>query len=176
MPHRHLKRHMEDGTPYRIVACVEPGVPYSPTALAEAINQAVSEMSEQSRWQRFATPLSKLQPWQLKHLTDLDGVDKVAWAALTEDHHGIGLARYVRLPKEPHIAEFAVTVIDAFQRQGIGTELMKCLLGSAKENHITCLRGFSLPSNKSVLALCKSFDFKTFSDDDFTVIDIQTDK
>ncbi|WP_143557714.1 GNAT family N-acetyltransferase, partial [Solemya velum gill symbiont] len=68
------------------------------------------------------------------------------------------IARYVILHDEVGVAEFAITVLDDYQGQGIGYELIKILIGSAKANDVNMLIGHIAPGNKRMLNLCKRFD------------------
>jgi GNAT superfamily N-acetyltransferase len=40
------------------------------------------------------------------------------------DGRGVGIARYIRDAEDPQAAEVAVTVLDHWQRRGLGTELL----------------------------------------------------
>ena len=149
---------MKDGTPYAVQPCVEQGTAHTAEFLKTQIASALGKLSVQSRWQRFASPMARLTDAQLDYLTRLDGKDRVAWCAAVErdgDEHGIGLARYVRLADEPAVAEFAVTVVDEFQAQGVGYALLTKLQETARDNGLTSLRGYVLPSNRRMLALCR---------------------
>jgi acetyltransferase len=129
-------------------------------------------MSCQTRQQRFASPMISLSEEHLDYLTNLDGVDRVAWCACIQTdlgERGIGLARYFTLVNKKQVAEFAVTVVDEFQGQGVGTELMKKLVETAKSNSVEILRGFVLPSNRVMLALCRRFDAETVREDASTM-------
>jgi acetyltransferase len=134
-------------------------------------------MSHHSRQQRFAAPVVTLTDTQLDHLTRLDEKDRVAWCAFLQtesEERGIGLARYVRLDDEENVAEFAITVVDEFQGQGIGTELLNRLIESARSNSIETLRGYILPSNEAMLALCRRVGADTVREDASTLrADIQ---
>jgi acetyltransferase len=134
-------------------------------------------MSNRSRQQRFAAPLQTLTDNQLEHLTRLDESDRVAWCAFVQsesEERGIGLARYVRLEDETNVAEFAVTVVDEFQGQGIGTELLNQLIETAKSNSIHTLRGYILPHNEAMLTLCRRLNAHTVREDASTIrADIQ---
>jgi hypothetical protein len=58
-------------------------------------------LSPESRHLRFFTSNAKLSPEILKYLTEVDQQNHVAWIALdasTPEQHGIGIARFVRLP------------------------------------------------------------------------------
>lgn len=145
---------MASGTPYVARLCTE----FEVKRLRDEINKGFKRMSRQSRWLRFASAVAELSDSQLNHLTDLDGSNRVAWCAATTadtQEQGIGLARYLRLDDEPDVAEFAVTVIDEFQGQGVGATLLEKLLESARDNGIRVLRGYVLPHNERMLGLCR---------------------
>ena len=167
---------MKNGTPYQVQQCIEPGTEHSAQFLRGQIVEGLAELSLESRWHRFANPIHKLTGDQLDILVDLDGKDKVAWCASIMKNgreKGIGLARYIRYTQEPDIAEFAITVLDVYQDQGIGFTLLKMLIESAKENNLSILRGFIVPSNKRMLSLCRHFDTQLHSEDSgFIVADI----
>ena len=76
----------------------------------------------------------------------------------------IGLARYFRLDEEPDVAEFALTVIDGFQKRGVGMILLKALIDRARENRIRVFRGSVLSSNYQMIRMLKSHKAK-FSDE-----------
>jgi acetyltransferase len=151
---------LEDGTVCTIQLCVEPGSPHTPEFLKEQIIHALNSMSTRTRWLRFASS-GKLTDEQLNYLTRLDGKDRVAWCASIRKNGketGIGLSRYIKLTDEEDVAEFAVTVVDEYQGQGIGSALFKKILESARHNNISRLRGYVLASNKPMLSLCKHFE------------------
>lgn len=156
-----LNRTMKDGKPFLIRECMSEDALCRPDVLRRAISDGLLRMSAQSRWQRFAGPVSELSESELDYLTDLDGTDRVAvGAAVMEGEHasGVGLARYFRLADEPDVAEFAVTVIDEFQGQGIGTALLADLIEVARGKQLHRLRGYLLPGNRPMLRMCKRFD------------------
>jgi acetyltransferase len=134
-------------------------------------------MSCQSRHQRFAAPIVTLTDYQLDYLTNLDEKDRVAWCAFMQtetEERGIGLARYMRLDDEENVAEFAITVVDEFHGQGVGTELLNNLKETAKANAIEILRGYILQSNEAMLALCRRLGAETVREDASTIrADIQ---
>ncbi|HTO65267.1 MAG TPA: GNAT family N-acetyltransferase [Bradyrhizobium sp.] len=120
----------------------------------EIIQSGMSELSSRSRLFRFFTPVSKLSGELLQRFTEVDQHNHVAWIAISHDqpqHPGLGIARFIRIQKQPTIAEFAVVVIDSHQRQGVGTILMAVLYLMARTKGIEVLRGFVLPENKVML-------------------------
>ncbi len=54
------------------------------------------------------------------------------------------------------IGEVAVVVSDAFQRQGVGRELMRRLIADARERRLDRLVAYILPTNVSMQRLCEN--------------------
>lgn len=174
-----FKLFMKNGQPYQVQLCIEPETQHTPEYLKCQIANALESMSSESRWQRFASPIRSLSDKQLDYLVSLDGKDKVAWCAsiIETDNveRGIGLARYIKIEDKKKTAEFAITVVDEFQRQGVGSTLLKKLLESAKSNGFKILRGYILPSNNQMLSLAKQFGACFHSGDStFVIADIAT--
>lgn len=118
------------------------------TALAEGLGR----LSAESRYKRFLRPVTRLNERELAYLTEVDYTDHFAWVALDpQGGHGYGVARYVRDPKDPEIAEAAVAVVDDMQGKGLGTILMRLLVATARENEITTFRSWVLGDNREVL-------------------------
>ena len=119
-------------------------------------------MSPDSRYRRFFRGISELSPEMLDYLTVVDGTDHFALVALLpsldlKEEVGAGVARFVRLRDEPHVAEAAVTVVDDFQGRGLGRLLLTTLALAAKERGVSCFRGEVLASNepmRKLLAEC----------------------
>lgn len=110
-------------------------------------------LSPESRYRRFLSPVDELTPDMLRRLTEMDYVDHFAWAALLPDESGepgVGVARYVRLPEEPEVAEAAVTVVDEYQGRGLGTLLLQALGAVALENGIRRFRGYVVADNRQM--------------------------
>lgn len=115
------------------------------------VRDGMSALSSRSRYLRFFSFISQLSDEQLQYFTAVDQYDHVAWIALARDqtaHPGVGIARFIRLPDQAGIAEFAVTVIDSYQHRGIGGVLMAILYGMAMRQGLQTLRGFVLAENR----------------------------
>ena len=167
---------MKNGTPYILHPCIDEDELYSRQRLREEIRASLKSLSSQSLWQRFAAPVTELSEEELDYLTNLDGRNRVAWAAVAAENgvlKGLGLARYFHLKEAPGVAEFAVTVIDEFQGQGIGTALLERLLETARENSIKWLRGYILPGNRAMLAICERRHASLTTEDSFIRADIE---
>lgn len=166
---------LADGTPCHIGLRLLDGEHGDRACVREEIDAAVQRMSPRSRRLRFASPVNRLSDAQLDYLTDFDQEDRIAWCAFEANGSkdvGVGLARYIRLEDEPEVAELAVTVVDAYQRRGLGTLLLRRLIGSAREHGIRTLRGYVLPDNEAMLRLGKRFDARVGRDDCFILLEI----
>ena len=111
-------------------------------------------LSPRSRYLRFHAPIVELSERQLRYFTEIDYADHMAWIALDADHPerpGMGVARYVRLTDEPHVAEAAVTVVDAYAGHGLGTILLGLLARTARRNGIDVFRNYVLAENSGML-------------------------
>jgi GNAT superfamily N-acetyltransferase len=118
------------------------------------MQRAYSELSDESRYFRFFGIQKHLTSRQLAYLTEVDGEDHVAWGILdvSEDRPcGVGIGRFVRLKESPEIAEIAVTVIDAYQRRGLGGILTAAMNILAGLNGIRIFRYYVLAENRFVL-------------------------
>ena len=90
---------------------------------APLLDRLMADMSPRSRYQRFHAPKPRLTDADRAHLTDV-GPDHLALVAVGPHDEPVGVARAVRLREDRSLAELAVAVVDARQRQGIGSELI----------------------------------------------------
>ena len=100
----------------------------------ERLQLSHERLSDQSRYRRFMTSKPTLSAADASYLVDIDGRDHYALVATVGEGEGeaiIGVARYIRLPRHPEIAEFAIVVGDAWQGQGIAHELLGRLADAA---------------------------------------------
>ena len=115
-----------------------------------------TELSPRSRQHRFFNAPDELDDDELEYLTNLDYRDHFACAAVLEDRpvpKGVGVARYVREEDDPTTAEVAVTVLDAYQRRGIGTLLTRTLGEVAAENGIRTFVNYVQWENAAAIEL-----------------------
>ena len=105
------------------------------------IIQGLDALSSQSLFYRFNTSHPRIDERQLDYLTRVDQVDHVALCVMcssgTDYGLGIGVGRYIRRTEEPHVAEIAITILDAYQRMGIGALLMVGLSKIAYKQDVT---------------------------------------
>jgi GNAT superfamily N-acetyltransferase len=113
-------------------------------------------LSPESRRLRFFGPKPSLSEAEISYFVDVDHHDHEAIVA-TALGQGLGVARYIRDGHDPRIADVAVTVVDEWQRQGVGTALLSRLAERAQEEGIDRLRAQVLSSNRGMLALIRRF-------------------
>lgn len=99
----------------------------------ELLREGYESLSAESRNHRFLASVPHLTDAMLDHLVDdVDGIDHVALAlvVLDEDNLGtpVGVARMIRYQDRPTEADVAVTVLDAWQGQGVATALLSELV------------------------------------------------
>lgn len=116
-------------------------------------------LSLDSRHQRFHVGLRELSPSLLALLTEVDQRLHRAWVVEAEEpgRPVIADARYVREPRQPAAAEFALAVADAWQGRGLGRRLMAHLIGEARRQGLRRLYGEVLAENRRMLALLREF-------------------
>jgi GNAT superfamily N-acetyltransferase len=120
----------------------------------EGLLEGFERLGERSRYLRFMSPKPTLSTGELAYLTDVDHVDHEAIAAIdAETGDGLGVARYIRYPDRPELAEAAVAVVDASQRRGIGRLLLDRLADRATANGVTHFRATLLMTNHAVRRL-----------------------
>ena len=130
--------------------------PVTPAA-KPLIQAAVGRMSAETSRRRFFTVRRQLSDIELARLTDIDGWQRFAIGAATLDAsgavEGVGVARFARLADRPQVAEFALVVVDAHQRKGIGRRMLHALARAASRRGIDRLRGLVLADNRPMLNL-----------------------
>lgn len=118
---------------------------------APLIEKGLSELSEESRYARFGIGIDRLTNQELRYLTNVDLVNHVAWGA-TIDGAAAGVGRYVVL-EDGVSAEVALTVVDHFQRRGLGRALFGALTAVARNDRLETFRFEVEPSNEAVKRL-----------------------
>jgi RimJ/RimL family protein N-acetyltransferase len=114
------------------------------------LRAAYRRLSPESRYGRFLAPKPHLSAAEVEYLVDVDRANHVALVAtLVDDPERIvGVARFVRLPEQPRVAEFAVAIGDPWQEQGLATELLARLARLAPAYGIERLRATMLADNE----------------------------
>jgi len=123
-----------------------------------ALHASHSEHTLRMRFFGLVKTLSRDNLIRLCHL-DYDR-EMALTAVLTQEGEArlLGVARYYLHP-ESGVAEFAVVVNDAYQRQGLGRHLMQRLIDIAQEHGVRRLVGQVLIENTPMLCLLHSLGF-----------------
>lgn len=119
----------------------------------ERLRRSHARLSEESRYRRFMAAKPRLSVADAHYLVDIDGCDHYALVATVAEPDGeaiVGVARFIRLPDRPGTAEFAIVIGDAWQRQGLGGELMGRLADAAVSRGIECFCATILADNHGV--------------------------
>jgi RimJ/RimL family protein N-acetyltransferase len=126
----------------------------------ERLVGAFDGLSDTSRYRRFLAPVKSLSETQLRQFTHVDFVDHVAWVAELIGEPGrpvAGVGRWIRSKADPAVAEIALTVVDAYQRQGLGTALLKLLAEAALVRGVQWFEWTVLGENRPMRALLEGY-------------------
>lgn len=118
----------------------------------EELQRAFARLSPQSRHRRFFGGPRELSDDSARYLTEVDDQTHVALVATTESHDlkseiGLGVARFVRSPTDPDVAEAAIVVADEAQNRGLGKLLLSALADAARERGVRAFRAEVLSEN-----------------------------
>jgi len=120
------------------------------------LREGFQRLSPEARYQRFQATVRDLSDAQLRHLTEIDYDDHMAWVALDPtqpDLPGLGVARYIRVAGHRDVAEVAVTVLDAWQGRGLGTLLLGLLSEWAAAHGVRTFRAYTLATNDAMIRI-----------------------
>jgi GNAT superfamily N-acetyltransferase len=112
--------------------------------------EGLQQLSPQSKFARFGSGISGLSASELRYLTDVNQVSHVAWGATIDDEPA-GVGRYI--VDSAAEAEIAITVVDRFQRRGLGRALFDALTASARASGIESFHFAIEPGNRTVLRM-----------------------
>ena len=127
----------------------------------ELLDAAVMKLSPQSRYLRFAAPKPRLTKADLDRLLDIDHHAREALLAFDPDTgEGIAVARYAPVTGQPHVAEIAITVTDAWQGRRVGSILTAWLVDRARAEGLLALRAMTLAENARAQAMLRRGGFR----------------
>ena len=117
----------------------------------------LTHLSDASIQKRFLGPKPKFTRGELRYLTEVDGVDHYALAAVVPAWDGAiaAVARAVRLAGAPADAEAAIVVADHLQGKGLGKALARMLADHARATGIRRIHATMLSQNPPALALMR---------------------
>lgn len=145
----------------------------------EAIREGYERLSEASRYHRFLAAVPHLTEQLLDHLVDeVDGIDHVALVLflLDENNEGVpaGIARCIRYPGRPEVADVAVTVADEWQGRGVATALLAQLMRE-RPRGVTRLETTVAADNEASLAMLRRLGALTVTDVGGGRLDVRVD-
>lgn len=140
-----IETHLADGT----AVTVRPVRPED----KELLIAGMERLSERSRHQRFLVATERLSRRQLAYLTEVDGRNHQAWGILAGEEP-VGIGRFIRDGDE---AEVALTVIDDWQRRGVGLLLLRVLADEAAKVGIKRFLFVALAENHALTGLLAHF-------------------
>ena len=151
--------HLDDGTDI-VVRPIRPE-----DAIIE--KSFVENLSVESRYFRFMSPIHEVSQQMLARFTQIDYDREMALVAVigegTEKARIIAVARYISNP-DGQSCEFALTVADDWQKKGIGRQLMQRLMTFARDRGLEIMEGDVLTHNHKMHRLCKSLGFRKVHD------------
>jgi RimJ/RimL family protein N-acetyltransferase len=137
---------------------------------APGLAEAYEQLSETSRYRRFFAAKPHLSEQSLAYFTNVDHHDHEALIAVAPGSGQlVGVTRFIRDPRQPDQAEVAVTVIDSWQRRGLGTVLLRELAQRAAEEGIRHFTAEILADNRPMLSLAHQLGHAETTRDGLTV-------
>ena len=119
-----------------------------------------AHLSDRARYFRFLGAHNTLSEKERDRFKAANDPTHVAVGALVIDGpipNPIGIARYIRLPDQKHVAEIAITIADSHQNQGLGSLLIGVLAKFAKRGGITEFNALVHCENTAMLGLLDQF-------------------
>lgn len=127
-----------------------------------------ARLSEHSVYLRFLEHRKALPDKDAHALANVDYHERMAYVVTLDDGDDIiGVARYACLvPNQPHVAEAAIVVEDAYQGRGLGTLLLKRLVPYAIAHDVRIFQATIHFSNDAIMHFVRrsGLRFKTKAD------------
>jgi acetyltransferase len=120
------------------------------------IAELFAGLSAQSLFLRYCMPMPRMAPEMVAREAERLGqhsttqLTVVALAEVGGVEQAIGVAELARDTTSPAVAEIALVVADAYQREGIGSALIAHLMTAARRHGISTLHATALAENVAV--------------------------
>lgn len=128
-----------------------------------SLKKMVKNMSAESRYFRFMHAINDLSPQLIAQFTKLDYDRQMAFVAVDNDANVVGVSRYT-MSTDRLSAEFAVSIADDWQGQGLASSLMKLVIEHATAQGLERMTGDVLVTNNPMRGLMKSLGFTAKTD------------
>jgi acetyltransferase len=121
------------------------------------IADLLAGLSAQSLFLRYCMPMPRMAPEMVARESARLGqahparqLTMVGLARVGGEEQVIAVAELARDPGSPAVAEIALVVADAYQREGIGSALSTYLIAAARRQGLAALRATALAENAAV--------------------------
>lgn len=122
-----------------------------------------NSFSKETIYFRFFSTLKYMPKEQLEKMTHIDYAKQMAIVALVDEggrEQMVAVGRYTLDNEKPDEAEFAIVVQDAYQRRGIGTEVLKHLAHVAKLQGVRNITGYIMNENTHMFGVLRKSALK----------------
>lgn len=128
----------------------------------EGLKMGLAMLSSESKRQRFFSSRKEFTEKELAFYTEVDQHNHIAFVALSKQKDGPAPAGSVRCVRDllhgrPDFAELAITIVDCFQSQGLGKQMLDVLAHKALQENIHYLYGDFHASNIKILKLLEGY-------------------
>jgi len=132
--------------------------------LMVTFHEKLSERSVYFRWFHMLNLSRRTAHTELIRMCFIDYDREMALVAAYQDPQTrqeeiIGVGQLIK-SHSAKSAEIALLVADQFQRQGLGTELLRQLIQFGRDEHLQRLTGSMLVENRGMQAVCKKLGFQ----------------
>ena len=125
------------------------------------LQEGITHLTIESRRQRFFYSRKEFTENELVFFTEVDQINHIALlCGYLEDNQSYspaGTIRCVKNSERPSFAELAITIVDRFHHQGLGTEMMNQLSLAAQKHGIRYFYGDFQSSNIGMLKLLEKY-------------------
>ena len=138
---------------------------------APLLEELFYRLSPESRWRRFHALTDGIPPERVAEqagiMADVDNRTLegavVAVAKEVDGEHIVGVVRLARPPSKPDAeeAEAAVVVLDAYQGQGVGSELLQRMLQLAQRMKVKRILAVFQPDNAGAIHLFRALGLRS---------------
>lgn len=138
----------------------------------DALRHAISQLSNRSRYLRFFNGAATLPDYVVHRLSNVDGVEHVAWVAIDEtqaDKPIIGAVHAQRGSKDEPRGDFSIGLLDAWHSKGIARVLIALLAADARKAGFEELIADVLWENKKGRALMGAIGARSSGTDGTTI-------
>lgn len=129
---------------------------------APNLRKLYANLSQRSLFYRFLEAHNPITSKHLRQFSITDYSSQMAFVAVDpSDNRLIGISQYLPLePHQPDKGEFAISIADDWQRQGVGHVLMRELTDYARERGMKALLGVIHYDNRGMMKLIRRLGYR----------------